>query len=86
MVSNEVLVALIASAFPTIGIIGSAYFQYKASKRAEGKMDKADEKLETIHQLTNQSASDAADKINELNVTINKLEKVITQKDQQIQG
>ena len=79
MVSDEVKVALITASLPTLGIIVSAYFQFKSTRKAQ-------KSLNEIHDLTNQSASDAVDKINDLNKTINKLERKITHKDQQLHG
>lgn len=66
MIDDTVTIALIASAFPTIGVIGTAYFQYKASKKADGKLDH-------ITYLTNSSATKAVDKIASLEKTIQNL-------------
>jgi len=78
MISEPVQIAVIAAAFPTIGIIVSSYFSYKANKKTETKLDKADVKLDEIHTLTNDSASKATAKIDELHKEVNKLQAIIS--------
>ena len=74
MISDETTIALIASAFPTIGIVISAYFQYQASKRASVKLDK-------IHFLTNSTSKEANKQIREMNDEINHLKEIIVKHD-----
>jgi hypothetical protein len=71
MISEPILIALIAAAFPTISIGISAYFNYRASSKVQSSVDE-------VHKLTNSAATDAQAKISELHKTINRLEKVIS--------
>jgi uncharacterized membrane protein len=71
MISEQVQLALITASFPTIGIGITAYFQYKASK-------KADIKLDEIHTLTNSAATKAEEKITSLHQEISYLKEIIT--------
>ena len=71
MFSDEVQIALIVAAFPTIGICIQAYFSYKADRKADGKLDE-------IHDLTNATATKANEQIGLLQKEVNRLNKVIS--------
>lgn len=67
MLNENIIVAIIASAAPTLAVLGTTYVSLKTMKEQNKKQDT---KLDEIHEVTNSNFSKALEKIDRLEKVI----------------